>query len=172
MNSKNLSIVAGLFAFSLTAIPFAAKADIFTSYSNSQANSQIVAQATSVKQGKKANFEKFAQELGLTDSQKARLAEIRNNTRTEIDKILTPEQRQQRQQRQANSQNRQEGRNRGSKANLTDAQKADIKKIMQSSRADMEAVLTPEQKVKFDQLRSERRDRKQERRQQSNNTNR
>jgi periplasmic protein CpxP/Spy len=170
MNSKNLSIVAGLFAFSLTAIPFAAKADIFTSYSNSQANSQIVAQAQPEKKDRKANFEKFAQELGLSDSQKSRITEIRNNTRTEIDKILTPEQRQERQQRQANSQNRQEGRNRGFKANLTDAQKADIKKIMQSSRVDMEAVLTPEQKEKFEQLRQNRRDRKQERRQQ-NNTN-
>jgi periplasmic protein CpxP/Spy len=169
MNSKNLSIVAGLFAFSLTAIPFAAKADIFTSYSNSQ----IVAQAQSGKKDRKANFEKFAQELGLSDKQKSDLAAIRKETRIKVDGILTSEQRQQRQQRQANPQNRQEGRiNRGFKANLTDAQKADIKEIMQSSRADMEAVLTPEQKAKFEQLRSERRDRKQERRQQFNNKNR
>ncbi len=164
MNSKNLSIVAGLFAFSLTAIPFAAQADVFTS----NLNSQIVAQAQPGKKYKKANFEKFAQELGLTDAQKSDLARIRKETRSKIDGILTTEQLQ---QRQANSQNRQEGRNRGFKANLTDAQKADIKKIMQSSRADMEAVLTPEQKQKFEQLRQNRRDRRQERRQQSNNTN-
>ncbi|PAX51182.1 P pilus assembly/Cpx signaling pathway, periplasmic inhibitor/zinc-resistance associated protein [Brunnivagina elsteri] len=141
MNSRNLSIVASIFAFSLTAIPFAAKADVFTSHSNLDSNSQIVAQAQPEKKDRKANFEKFAQELGLTDDQKTKIAEIRANTRTEVDKILTPEQRQERQQRkaerQANPQNRQEGRrNRGFKANLTDAQKAEIKKIMQSSKGD------------------------------------
>ena len=162
MNSRNLSIVASIFAFSLTAIPFAAKADVFTSHSNLDSNSQIVAQAQPGKKDRKANFEKFAQELGLSDSQKTRIAEIRANTRTEVDKILTPEQRQ---ERQANPQNRQEGRNRGFKASLSDAQKAEIKKIMQSSRADMEAVLTPEQKAKFEQLRQNRKERRQERRQ-------
>jgi periplasmic protein CpxP/Spy len=162
MNPKNLSIVASLFAFSLTVIPFAAKADVFTSHS------QIVAQSQPAKKDQKANFEKFAQELGLTDSQKSDFARIRTNTRTKIDAILTPEQRQ---QRQAASQNRQEGRNRGFKAlNLSETQKTDIKQIMQASKAEMEALLTPEQKQKFEQLRQTRRDRRQQR-QQSNGTN-
>jgi periplasmic protein CpxP/Spy len=162
MNFKNLSIVASLFAFSLTAIPFAAKADVFAPNSHSQ----VVAQAQHVKKDRKANFERFTQELGLTDSQQSRLAEIRNNTRTKVDAILTPE------QRQANLQKRQEGRkNREFRASLSDDQKTQIRQIMQSSKAEMEAVLTPEQKQKFEQLRQNRRDRHQQR-QQSNGTNR
>ncbi|BAZ39959.1 hypothetical protein NIES4101_59160 [Calothrix sp. NIES-4101] len=156
MNTKNLSIVAGLFAFSLSAIPFAANANVFTSRSDSQ----IFAQAQPVKKNKKAYFEKFAQELGLTDSQKSQLAQIRQNTKAEIDKVLTPEQRQ---QRQAASQNREGRRNRKAQLNLSDAQKAQIKQIMQSSKAQMDEVLTPEQKQKLEQLRQNRGNRRQQR---------
>ncbi|NJL63970.1 MAG: P pilus assembly/Cpx signaling pathway, periplasmic inhibitor/zinc-resistance associated protein [Methylacidiphilales bacterium] len=173
MNFKNISIVASVasvFAMTLIAIPFAAKADIFNSNSNS--SSQIIAQTQPLKRDKKAYFEKFAQELGLTDAQKSDLARIRNNTRTEIDRILTPEQRQQRQQRQATSQNRQGRRNGGFKAlNLTEDQKANIRRVMQASKSDMEAVLTPEQKQKFEQLRQDKRNIRQQR-QQSNGVNR
>ncbi|MEA5569842.1 P pilus assembly/Cpx signaling pathway, periplasmic inhibitor/zinc-resistance associated protein [Calothrix sp. UHCC 0171] len=158
MKTKNLSIVAGLFAFSLSAIPFAANANVFNFRSRS--DSQTVAQAQPVKKNKKAYSEKFAQELGLTDSQKSQLAQIRQNTKAEIDKVLTPEQRQ---QRQAAYQNREGRRNGKAKLNLSDAQKAQIKQIMQSSKAQMDSVLTPEQKQKLEQLRQNRGNRRQQR---------
>jgi periplasmic protein CpxP/Spy len=141
---SRLSILAGIVALSLAAIPFAVNANTLTS------QSQVVAQAV---EGK-PNRGKFAQELGLTDTQKADLSEIRKNTRAEILKVLTPEQRT---QWEAAKQNRQARRGGFKALNLSEDQKAQIKKIRQDSKADMEAVFTPEQKQKIEQMRQNRR---------------
>ncbi|MBF2067630.1 MAG: P pilus assembly/Cpx signaling pathway, periplasmic inhibitor/zinc-resistance associated protein [Calothrix sp. C42_A2020_038] len=149
MKLRNLSILAGIFTLSLTAIPFAVTASPLTS------QSQIVAQA----QPRKANRGKFAQELGLTDAQKTRLAEIRQTTKTQIEQVLTPEQRA---QWQAAKQNRQARRGGFQSLNLTDDQKAQINRIRESSKTQMEAVFTPEQKQKMEQMRQGWRQRRQQ----------
>jgi periplasmic protein CpxP/Spy len=150
MKLNKFSLIAGIVFLSVATNTFAANAQSFSS------QSQIIAQA---QPAKKARFEKFAQELGLTDEQQSQLTAIREKQRSEIDKILTPEQRQ---LRQTAMQNRQGRRAKFQALNLSDSQKNEIKKIMASSKQDMEAILTPEQKQKFEQIRSSRRERRQQ----------
>ena len=146
---SRLSILAGIVALSLTAIPFAANANTQTS------QSQIVAQATEAK----PNRGKFAQELGLTDTQKADLNRIRQETRAAIEKVLTPEQRT---AWEAAKQNRQARRGGLKALNLTEDQRAEIKKIRENSKTRMEAVFTPEQKQKIQEMRQNWRSRRQQ----------
>lgn len=148
MKSK-LSVLAGIVALSITAIPFVAKANTLTS------QSQIVAQTTDAK----PNRGKFAQELGLTDTQKAQLTKIRQDTRAAIENVLTPEQRT---QWQAAKQNRQARRGGFKALNLSEDQRAQIKKIKETSKTQMEAVFTAEQKQKIQQMRQNGRERRQQ----------
>jgi periplasmic protein CpxP/Spy len=144
-----LSILVGIVALSLTAIPFAVKANTTLT-----SQSQIVAQATD----KKPNREKFAEELGLTDTQKSELQKIRQETRTAIQGVLTPEQRTQWEAAKNNRQARREGLK---ALNLSEEQRASIKKIKEDSKAKMDAVLTAEQKQKIEQMRQNWRSRRQ-----------
>ncbi len=68
----------------------------------------------------------------MTDAQKAQLSEICNNTRAEIEKVLTPKQRTQWETAKQNPQ----ARRSGFKAlNLSSDQRAQIKKIRETSKA-------------------------------------
>ncbi|RUT09175.1 hypothetical protein DSM106972_012280 [Dulcicalothrix desertica PCC 7102] len=148
MKSK-LSVLVGIVALSITAIPFVAKANTLTS------QSQIVAQTTDAK----PNRGKFAEELGLTDTQKAELTRIRQETRAAIEKVLTPEQRT---QWQAAKQNRQARRGGFKALNLSEDQRAEIKKIKEASKTQMQAVFTDEQKQKIQEMRQNWRTRRQQ----------
>ncbi len=105
------------------------------------------------------------QELGLTDAQKTQIQAIRRDSRTKFEALLTPEQKakleaakQARQaQRQAGQGQRQPGQRRGkggyADLNLTEAQKTQMRQIRESEKQQIQAVLTPEQLQKLEQLR-------------------
>jgi Spy/CpxP family protein refolding chaperone len=80
--------------------------------------------------------------LNLTAEQKTKLEQLRANTRTQMDAVFTPEQRQQAKLRQ---EKRQEMGGKWKSLNLTADQKAKLKEIRQSSKSQFEAILTPEQ---------------------------
>jgi periplasmic protein CpxP/Spy len=80
--------------------------------------------------------------LNLTAEQKTKLEQLRATTRTQMDTVFTPEQRQQAKLRQ---ERRREMGDKWKNLNLTAEQKAKLKEIRQSSKVQFEAILTPEQ---------------------------
>ncbi|WP_017316334.1 Spy/CpxP family protein refolding chaperone [Mastigocladopsis repens] len=144
MKLKNLSIICGAIALSLTATSFVVKAE---------ANSPLVIAQSQQKGG-------ALQRLGLTDEQKAKIKEIRSNARAEMDKILTE---QQREQLKTAMQNRQGKGDRFASLNLTDQQKNQMRQLMQSQKTQIEAILTPQQKEQLQKYREEMRARRQQR---------
>ncbi len=103
--------------------------------------------------------------LNLTDDQKAQLKQIRESSRSQIDAILTPEQKTQleaaKQQRQAGQQG-QKPRGMWAALNLTADQKAQIKAIRQDAKQKMDAVLTAEQRQQLEQARQQKRQNRQQ----------
>ena len=163
MKLKTLSLLAGTLALTLTATPFAVQAQQNPSSPQPRQEWQ-----------KKGQFQK----LNLTTEQKAKIKEIRNNTRAQIETVLTTEQKNQlkskkderkaqRQQGQQGQEQRREGR--GQKGdifdslNLTETQKNQIKQIKESSKQQIDAVLTPQQQEQIKQRREEMRSRRQQR---------
>ncbi|MBD2277275.1 MAG: P pilus assembly/Cpx signaling pathway, periplasmic inhibitor/zinc-resistance associated protein [Nostocales cyanobacterium LacPavin_0920_SED1_MAG_38_18] len=159
MKLKTLSLIAGTLALTLIATPFAVQAE--QNSSSPQAGQEWQ---------KKGSFKK----LNLTPEQKAKIKEIRSNTRTQIEAVLTPEQKTKLQatmaeykaQRQQGQEQRREGR--GKKGDifaslgLTAEQKAKMKEIKESSKQQMDAVLTPEQRSQIKQMRENMRSRRQQ----------
>ena len=112
--------------------------------------------------------ERMAERLNLTQEQKNQLKQIRENTRSQIESVLTEEQRQKLQAaKQAGGQ--QAGGRRGkhrdvwASLNLTQEQKDAIKKIRQSAKEQMKNVLTPQQQAQLEQMMQNRRGRWQKR---------
>lgn len=92
--------------------------------------------------------------LNLTADQKAKMKAMRENTRAQIDSVLTAEQRTQLQSEKGQSMKRGKGMR---SLNLSADQKARIKTIMEASRRDREAILTPAQLEQMRQFQSQRR---------------
>ncbi|TFI52443.1 P pilus assembly/Cpx signaling pathway, periplasmic inhibitor/zinc-resistance associated protein [Mastigocladus laminosus UU774] len=140
MKLQKLLLIVGAVALSLNTVPFAVQAQTTSS-------PFVVAQ---VPQGKGP-----LQNLGLTETQKAQIAEIRQNTKAKMDAILTPQQREQlanaKKDRQANRQDR---RNLKASLNLTEDQKAQMRQIMESQKSQIDAVLTPEQRQRLQEMRA------------------
>ncbi|CAN1209197.1 Spy/CpxP family protein refolding chaperone [Tumidithrix helvetica PCC 7403] len=86
-------------------------------------------------------------DLGLTEQQKTQLDQIRKSTRSQIEGIVTPEQKQQVKTAIANGEDMKDAMD----TILSTEQKAQIRSIMQASRKQMQAVLTPEQQQKMRQ---------------------
>ncbi len=121
--------------------------------------------------------------LNLTSDQKTQMRQIRESTRTQIEGILTQEQKNQlnaareqmRARRQQGGQAGQPGQpgqpgqrgqrgQRGemwSSLNLTPEQKAQMQRVREESKQRMEAVLTPEQRQQMQQMRQNRQTRRQ-----------
>jgi Spy/CpxP family protein refolding chaperone len=97
----------------------------------------------------------LGQKLNLTDAQKQQMRTIRQNTKQQIEAILTPEQRVQLQATMASG-DRQSRRGVWQRLNLTDAQKQQMRTIRQNSRQQMLSILTPEQRATAEQFRAER----------------
>lgn len=94
-------------------------------------------------------------ELNLTDTQKQQLKTIRQNTRQQIQSVLTEE------QRTKLESAGQSGQSSDRKAvmkslNLTDTQKQQMRDIRKKSQEQVLAILTPEQRSKFEQMHSQR----------------
>ncbi|ARV59471.1 P pilus assembly/Cpx signaling pathway, periplasmic inhibitor/zinc-resistance associated protein [Nostocales cyanobacterium HT-58-2] len=151
MKLKKLSLIFGAIALSLTVTSFAIKAE-------ANSTSPIVVAQSWEKGGREK--EGPLQRLGLTDEQKTKMKEIRRNTRAEVEKILTE---QQREQLQTAMQNRQGRRSAFSSLNLSDEQKSQLQQVMQSQKTQMDAVLTAEQKAQLQKYREEMRSRRPQR---------
>ncbi|MBE9216346.1 P pilus assembly/Cpx signaling pathway, periplasmic inhibitor/zinc-resistance associated protein [Plectonema cf. radiosum LEGE 06105] len=139
MKLKKLSLLAGAFALTLTAIPFAAQASI-----NSSSNVTI---AQAKKQG-------GWKRLNLTEAQKTQMQQIKQSARAEMERILTPEQLQKFQAAKASGEKKGGGFR---DLNLTDAQKVELQRIGESKKSQMEAILTDEQKAQIQDMRQNRR---------------
>ena len=93
------------------------------------------------------------EQLDLTEDQQAQMATIRSNARSQIEAILTDEQRQQAEAAlQADDGNLRQALR---AANLTDEQQQQIRLIMESSRDAAFEVLTPEQQQQLEQMRQQ-----------------
>ena len=160
MKLKTLSLIAGTLALTLIATPFAVQAE--------QNN------PSSPQPGKEWQKKGQFQKLNLTPEQKAKMKEIGRSNRAQIEAVLTPEQKTKLQaamaERKAQHQaQRQQGQGeRGKKGdifaslNLTETQKNQIKQIRESSKQQMQAVLTPEQQAQMKQMRENMRSRRQQ----------
>jgi periplasmic protein CpxP/Spy len=154
MKLKNLYLIAGAMALSLGATPFVVNAQ------------QISQTPTEVKPYRNGPFER----LGLTDSQKTQIKEIRRNSRTQMEAILTPEQKQQLQaaKQERQGQPRQE-RSQGERPkkgfaflNLTPEQKTKMREIRESEKNQIQAILTPEQQQQLKEFQDNMRSRRQQ----------
>ncbi len=86
-------------------------------------------------------------DLNLTPEQKTKVEALRAATKTQMDAVFTPEQRQQRDQMKAQRQ-----ANKGEQGmNLTTDQKAKIKAIRDANKEQFKAILTPAQQAQMAQ---------------------
>jgi len=148
MKRKILSIIAGAIALTATVTPLLVKAQ------SSAPSNQPGVESPKKHRGQRGAWKN----LNLTQDQKDRMKQIRTDTRTKIEAVLTDEQRQKLQDAKANRGQRQHGQRQNGQRpqggpfaslNLSDDQKAQIKQIMESSKQDIQAVLTPEQQQKI-----------------------
>ena len=98
--------------------------------------------------------------LNLTAEQQAQIEQIREDKRSQIDAMLTAEQKAQLQQAQENWGTPRAGENRGmprlfASLNLTDEQRSQIEAVMRSSKEEMNAILTPEQRQQLQEHRQQ-----------------
>lgn len=90
-----------------------------------------------------SRLERMAEKLSLTDSQKNQIEQIFTSTRSQIQNVLTPEQREQLQTvKQRGMKNRGVFRS----LNLSEEQKQQIKNIRQNNRQQISQILSPEQR--------------------------
>lgn len=140
---KLMPMLAGAIALTLTSAPLVAKAN--------SPSGVTVAQAQKP--------EKW-QNLNLTPEQKTRMAEIQSQTRSQIEAVLTPQQREQ--LNAAMQESGQKRRGAFANLNLTAEQQAQMRQIKQSAKSQMRAVLTPEQQQQLQQMRENRRSQRQQ----------
>lgn len=151
MKIKLMPMIGGLIALSIAAAPFIVKAQ-----------AQTPDQSTPTQTTPRNHHGKWDQ-LNLSDTQKAQLKTIHEETRTLIKGVLTPEQQTQIQtMMQQHQQNRQAGQQAGkarhdrwASLNLTDDQKAKIKAIRDAQKTKMQAVFTPAQQQQLQQMRAQ-----------------
>lgn len=125
----------------LLAIAIAAPAFAANNYlSHNAAPGQIA----SSEMGNRRNYS------NLTPAQQAKMAELQAATRSQIEAVLTPEQRQKFSQIQAQRQTTRPGR-KGMMMNLTTDQKARLKAIRESNQSQFKAILTPAQQAQLPQ---------------------
>ena len=155
MKLKLLSVLAGAIALTVTAIPFAVQAQMRSS------SPLQVAQAAQAG-GKKGAW--GMQRLNLTEAQKAQMQTIKTNTRSQMEAILTPEQKA---TLAAAKEARQGQGRRGKKGwanlNLTEQQKTQMRQIRETSKEQMLAVLTPAQRQQMQEMRENMKSRRQQR---------
>jgi protein CpxP len=142
MKLKNLSVITAAILLSLAATPLAVKAE-------TSAEPFIIAQA-------QEGYNRL-EALGLSEEQKAQIAEIRKETHEQIKAVLTPQQREQLEA--AKLDGIQLRRNTLRSLNLTEEQKNEMRQIKESTQAQINTILTPEQQQQLEQLRQNKRQR-------------
>ncbi len=161
MKIKMIPMLASAIALSVVVAPFAVKAHTLSS------GQPLIAQAQTGYQ----KHQKQWKNINLTDAQKQQLRQIHEDTRSQIEGVLTPEQKAKLaefKKQKPSGQNRENRQDIMSSLNLTDAQKAQIKQIRQQQKEKMDAVFTPEQKQQIQKMRQEGQQNRQQRQQQGN----
>lgn len=147
MKFKNLSLIAGAFALSLTAVPFSVKAE-------TTSNAPVRLGQTQPTQPTQPT--KPAQQSGgiqLTPEQQTKLEQIRLSVRKQIvEQVLTKEQRT---QIQTAMQSGKSGPEAFQGLTLTPKQQTQLRQIMVTSQQQQEAVLTADQKAELARLRQQ-----------------
>ena len=152
MKIKLMPMLAGAIVFGAIATPFAL---------NAQANPSaqpLLAQA-------QQHQSKWSQ-LNLTEQQQQQMRQIREETRTQMQSILTPEQQQKLQAAMQNGQGRNNQAWREVMASLTDEQKAKKRELMQQQKSRFEGILSAQQKQQMEQMRQECQQKRQQQQQQ------
>ncbi len=107
--------------------------------------------------------------LNLTSDQQAQMEQIHQNTRSQIDNILTAEQKAQLEAARANRGTARPEGHRGmpgqrfDSLNLTADQRSQIESVRSAAKEQMDAILTPEQRQQMEQHRQEHQERRQAR---------
>ncbi|MBW4513478.1 MAG: P pilus assembly/Cpx signaling pathway, periplasmic inhibitor/zinc-resistance associated protein [Scytonematopsis contorta HA4267-MV1] len=148
MKVQKLPLIVGAIVISLTAATSAVQAEITAQ------RPLIVAQNAQNRQ----NNNKW-ERLNLTQEQRTQIEAIKRETRSQIEGILTPEQRQQA-QTAWNNNGGDKPKNGLRNLNLSDEQRTQVREIMRSSKEKMEAVLTDEQKEQLRQMKQDGRSRR------------
>jgi Spy/CpxP family protein refolding chaperone len=138
MKLKLMPILVGAVTLTLAATPFMVNAQANTS------GQQLLAQGQGQRQGKFAD-------LNLTQDQKDKIAQIHKDTRSQMQAVLTPDQRNKLNAARENGQGRQGRRAAMAALNLTDAQKTQMRTIRESAKSKIQAVLTAEQRQQWEQ---------------------
>jgi Spy/CpxP family protein refolding chaperone len=144
MKLKLMPMLVGAIALTLAATPLAVKAQANTS------GQLLIAQGE--KQGPWAA-------LNLTQEQKDQMAQIRQETRSQIEAILTQEQRD---KFKAAMESKQGRRAAIAAMNLSDAQKTQMRAIKESAKSKIDAILTQEQRQQLQQMRQSRQQQRQQ----------
>jgi periplasmic protein CpxP/Spy len=148
MKVQKLPLIVGAIVISLTAATSAVQAEIIAQ------RPLIVAQNAQNRQ----NNNKW-ERLNLTQEQRTQIQAIKQETRSQIEGILTPEQRQQA-QTAWNNNGGDKPKNGLRNLNLSDEQRTQVREIMRSSKEKMEGVLTDEQKEQLRQMKQDGRSRR------------
>ncbi|MEO0520294.1 MAG: Spy/CpxP family protein refolding chaperone [Cyanobacteria bacterium P01_A01_bin.116] len=117
--------------------------------SQSQKDAILTAEQRATLESSETQGRRAWRQLDLSDGQKEQMRALRDSTREQVSAVLTPEQRTQMEELHAAR-----GKGRGHRGgerleqlNLTDAQSAEIETIRTSTRTQMEALLTTEQRA-------------------------
>jgi protein CpxP len=143
MKLQNLSLIAGVIALTLTAAPFAVKAQ-------SDSTGSPDGGTTQHHYGHHHGGGMW-KDLNLTDDQKNQIKDIKKDARAKMKAVLTPEQLAQLKANRGQHQPHQKGQGPFASLGLSDDQKAQIKQINHDSWTAIKAVLTPDQLSKLQQ---------------------
>ncbi|MBD0262383.1 MAG: Spy/CpxP family protein refolding chaperone [Tolypothrix sp. Co-bin9] len=140
MKFKNLSLIAGAIALSLTAVPFSVKAE-----TTSQAPARLAQAQAQPKQPAQGGIQ-------LTPQQQTKIEQIRGNVRKQIEGVLTKDQRT---QIKTAMEAGKPAREAFGALKFSPQQQTQLQQIMVSSQQQMEAVLTADQKAELARLREQ-----------------
>ncbi|NEU71029.1 hypothetical protein PI95_000165 [Hassallia byssoidea VB512170] len=141
MKFKNLSLIAGAIALSLTAVPFSVKAETTKS-----APIQLAQNPPA-----KPPAERGIQ-IQLTPQQQTEFRKIDNGIRDQVQKVMTP---QQLQQIKTAMESGKSGREAFAAVNFSPEQQAQLQKIFITSQQQKEALLTADQKAQLARFRQQ-----------------
>lgn len=140
MKFKNLSLIAGAIALSLTTVPFSVKAETTSAARVRLAQTQPT---------------KPAQQSGgiqLTPQQQTKIEQIRGNVRKQIEQVLTQDQRT---EIKTAMEAGKPPREAFGALKFSPQQQTKLQQIMVSSQQQMEAVLTADQKAELARMRQQ-----------------
>ena len=139
MKLKLMQVLAGVIALTVTAAPLAVKAE--PNQPSQPAPDQV------------QNRREFAG-VEFTQQQKERLAQISRDTRAQLEKILTPKQREQFKAAMQSPQGRQAAI---AAMNLSPQQQTQVRQIVESAQSQAQTILTPKQRQQIQQYMEQRR---------------